>query len=196
MLLTTSEFPAPYWGVILKSNGNGTYFGISIENVNRNDRGFVDFEKMINLDGIALINIVSNTGEASITGKKEIQSRITHNDGGTWKPITPPSVDSVGNAYGCTSTVSLSGPVASLLRLIMFFRPARCKSMVTRSATTLEQRTAAHQSLVSSWLSAMSARLLLHIPNPIRSSRAMQVSPGKKSTKTRTYGSSVIQDRY
>lgn len=105
MLLTTSEFPAPPWGVIMKSNGNGTYFGISVENVNRNDRGFVDFEKMINLDGIALINVVSNADEATITGKKELQSRITHNDGGTWKPLIPPAVDSLGNSYGCTSTV-------------------------------------------------------------------------------------------
>ena len=110
MHLTTSEFPAPYWGVIMKSNGNGTYFGISAENVNRNDRGYVDFEKMINLDGIALINIVSNTEEATISGKKEIQSRITHNDGGTWKPLTPPPADSVGNPYSCTSTVSFFKP--------------------------------------------------------------------------------------
>ena len=49
--------------------------------VNRNDAGFVDFEKMIGLDGIALINIVSNPQEASLTGRKELQSRITHNVG-------------------------------------------------------------------------------------------------------------------
>lgn len=76
-----SEPPAPYWGNLLKSNSNGTYFGISIENVNRNNEGFVDFEKMIGLDGIALVNIVSNPDQASITGKKSLQTRITHNDG-------------------------------------------------------------------------------------------------------------------
>lgn len=76
-----SEPPAPYWGNILKSNSNGTYFGLSIENVNRDERGYVDFEKMIGLDGIALINIVSNANEAAISGRKLLQSRITHNDG-------------------------------------------------------------------------------------------------------------------
>lgn len=81
MHLTTSEFPAPYWGVIMKSNWNGTYFGVSADNVNRNDRGFVDFEKMIGLDGIAVINVVSNAQSARITGRKELQTRITHNDG-------------------------------------------------------------------------------------------------------------------
>ena len=81
MHLTTSERPFPYWGVIMKSNGNGTYFGVSVEYVNRNDRGFVDFEKMIGLDGIALINVVADPEMATITGTKQLQSRITHNDG-------------------------------------------------------------------------------------------------------------------
>ena len=81
MHLTTSEFPAPFWGVIMKSNGNGTYFGISVDYVNRNDRGFVDFEKMIGLDGIALINVVGNPHEAPLSKRKQLQTRITHNDG-------------------------------------------------------------------------------------------------------------------
>ena len=79
--MTTSEAPSPYWGNILKSNSNGTYFGLSIENVNRDERGYVDFEKMIGLDGIALINVVSNPGDAPVTHTKKLQSRITHNDG-------------------------------------------------------------------------------------------------------------------
>ncbi|KAJ7230698.1 vacuolar protein sorting/targeting protein 10 [Mycena pura] len=102
--MTMSEPPNPYWGNILKSNSNGTYFGLSVEYVNRNERGFVDFEKMIGLDGIALINVVSNPHEAVITGQKELQTRITHNDGGTWKSLTPPKVDSLGNKYKCLST--------------------------------------------------------------------------------------------
>lgn len=77
-----SEPPDPWWGNILKSNSNGTYFGISADYVNRNDNGYVDFEKMVLLDGIALINIISNPHQAPLTGIKEIQTRITHNDGG------------------------------------------------------------------------------------------------------------------
>lgn len=59
---------------------------------------------MIGLDGIALVNIVSNPQEADISGFKKIQSRITHNDGGTWKPLPPPAADSLGEAYECQST--------------------------------------------------------------------------------------------
>ena len=79
--VTTSEAPSPTWGNLLKSNSNGTYYGVSVEYVNRNEGGFVDFEKMIGLDGIAVINVVSNPLEASLSGRKELQTMITHNDG-------------------------------------------------------------------------------------------------------------------
>ena len=69
------------FGNILKSNSNGTFYGVSIEHVNRNEQGYVDFEKMIGLDGIALVNVVVNHGDAVLTGHKTLQSRITHNDG-------------------------------------------------------------------------------------------------------------------
>jgi len=98
-----SEYPRPFWGNLLKSNWNGTYYGLSIDYVNRDNRGFVDFEKMIGLDGIALINIVSNPAEAIISGRKALQSRITHNDGGTWKPLAPPKQDSLGRPYECNT---------------------------------------------------------------------------------------------
>ncbi|EPQ56214.1 Oligoxyloglucan reducing end-specific cellobiohydrolase [Gloeophyllum trabeum ATCC 11539] len=101
--VTTSEPPNPYWGSILKSNSNGTYFGVALDNVNRDERGYVDFEKMIGLDGIALVNVVSNPSEAPLTGTKKLQSRITHNDGGSWKSLTPPTTDSQGLRYDCTS---------------------------------------------------------------------------------------------
>jgi hypothetical protein len=78
--MTMNELPTP-WGNILKSNSNGTYFGLSIENVNRNGVGFVDFEKFAGLDGIAMVNVVANPAEAALTGRKALQTRITHNDG-------------------------------------------------------------------------------------------------------------------
>jgi hypothetical protein len=75
-------------------------------------------------------NVVSNPDEAAVNGRKKLQTRITHNDGkpchpfiqlrykglicldwspgGSWKPMTPPSKDSLGQPYACTSTVSRS----------------------------------------------------------------------------------------
>jgi len=48
---------------------------------------------MIGLDSIAL------------TGSKELQTRITQNDGGGWKPLILPKFDSHGQAYDCRSAV-------------------------------------------------------------------------------------------
>jgi hypothetical protein len=78
--MTVQEGPFGY-GSILKSNSNGTYFGVSIDEVNRDANGYVDFEKMIGIDGVGLINVVANAREAAVTGHKTIQSKITHNDG-------------------------------------------------------------------------------------------------------------------
>jgi hypothetical protein len=41
-----------------RSNSNGTYFNLAVEHVNRDSTAYVDFEKMIGLDGIAVINVV------------------------------------------------------------------------------------------------------------------------------------------
>ena len=103
--MTTSEPPAPYWGSILKSNSNGTYYGVSIDNVNRDDRGYVDFEKMIGLDGIAMVNVVANPLDAPLSGRKLLQTKITHNDGGSWNALNPPKYDSLGNQYECKAAV-------------------------------------------------------------------------------------------
>ncbi|CAG8497035.1 17231_t:CDS:10, partial [Dentiscutata heterogama] len=90
------------WGNIMKSNYNGTYYSLSLKDVNRDGKGFVDFEKMRGIEGIALANIVSNTNEIIIGGSvKKLQSRITFNDGGTWQPLNPPKVDSENRTYDC-----------------------------------------------------------------------------------------------
>ncbi|QRV73806.1 vacuolar protein sorting-associated protein [Ceratobasidium sp. AG-Ba] len=102
--VTMSDKEGAEWGNVLKSNSNGTYYGLSLGAVNRNSRGYVDFEKMMGLDGIAVMNIVSNTKEAEHTKKKKLQTRITHNDGGTWKPMVPPAKDSLGQNYDCKGT--------------------------------------------------------------------------------------------
>jgi hypothetical protein len=102
--VTTHPNVGSEWGTLFKSNSNGTYYSPSLDYVNRNQKGFVDFEKMIGLDGIAVINVVSNPQEASLSSNKKLQTRITHNDGGKWKPMNPPAKDSLGNTYDCTSS--------------------------------------------------------------------------------------------
>lgn len=59
---------------------------------------------MIGLDGIAVLNVVANPDEAAINGRKKLRTLITHNDGGSWKPMAPPAKDSLGQPYDCSST--------------------------------------------------------------------------------------------
>ncbi|CAG8641465.1 17122_t:CDS:2, partial [Racocetra fulgida] len=74
--------PQNQWGNILKSNSNGTDFVQSLEFANRNELGFVDFEKMKGIKGIALANIVDNVDELNMGGtKKKLKTKITFNDG-------------------------------------------------------------------------------------------------------------------
>ncbi|PWN42574.1 Oligoxyloglucan reducing end-specific cellobiohydrolase [Ceraceosorus guamensis] len=99
--VTTHPEPKSAWGNLFKSNSNGTYFALSLEYVNRNAAGFADFEKVFGLDGIALVNVVNNPEDAAVNGVKALSTRITHNDGGRWKPLTPPRADVNGAPYDC-----------------------------------------------------------------------------------------------
>lgn len=79
--VTTHAKAGSEWGSLFKSNSNGTYYSLSLEYANRDSKGFADFEKMVGLEGIALMNVVSNPEEAALSGYKKLQTRITHNDG-------------------------------------------------------------------------------------------------------------------
>ncbi|KAI1327553.1 vacuolar protein sorting [Xylariaceae sp. FL0255] len=89
------------YGSILRSNSNGTSYVLSVSGVNCDDSWYVDFEKMLGLEGVVLVNTVVNrdSGEE----RKQLQSRISHNDGAEWAFLPPPSQDSEKKPYGCSS---------------------------------------------------------------------------------------------
>jgi len=88
-------------GSLFMSNANGTRFSPSLDNTNRNSFGFVDFEKMIGIPGIAVANVVSNP--ESFDRSKMVQTMISFNDGSTWNYVTPPAEDCFGKKYECLS---------------------------------------------------------------------------------------------
>lgn len=93
------------YGSLVKSNSNGTYFTSSLEALNVNDGGFVDFEKMANLEGVALANVVTNVDEVeNKLATKKLRSMITHNDGGQWALLSPPTKDADGKKFDCSVT--------------------------------------------------------------------------------------------
>jgi photosystem II stability/assembly factor-like uncharacterized protein len=100
--VTTNEREGSEFGSILKSNANGTSYVLIEQNSNRNMYGFVDFERVEGLDGIAIINTVRNPKEALKGSLKELESKVTFNDGSDWEYLIPPGSDSQGNVYPCS----------------------------------------------------------------------------------------------
>ncbi|KAL4923769.1 vacuolar protein sorting/targeting protein 10 [Aspergillus undulatus] len=92
------------YGSTVKSNSNGTTYVLSLDSVNQNSDGYVDFERMQALEGVLMANIVSNTNELSGGAPKKLRTMITHNDGGEWTLLAPPLKDADGENFACSVT--------------------------------------------------------------------------------------------
>ncbi|KAL8949247.1 MAG: hypothetical protein Q9222_004621 [Ikaeria aurantiellina] len=101
MHVTVGDREDAEYGSIIKSNSNGTSYVLSLDSVNRNTPGYVDFEKMLGLEGVALVNVVANIEEAEKGSGKKLKTMITHNDGSQWSLLKAPQKDSEGKSYDC-----------------------------------------------------------------------------------------------
>ena len=89
------------YGTIIKSNSNGTSYVKSVDGVNRNTPGYVDFEKMQGLEGVAIVNVVDNLKDTEEGQAKKLRTLITHNDGAQWAPLMAPKEDADGKRFEC-----------------------------------------------------------------------------------------------
>jgi hypothetical protein len=88
------------YGSILKSNSNGTFYTMALENVDTDHLGYVDFEKMFGIEGVAMVNVVANAWSANFENEgKMLKTMITHNDAAEWDYLPPPKVDGDGKKY-------------------------------------------------------------------------------------------------
>lgn len=88
------------YGTIMRSNSNGTSYVASISGVNCNNAYYVDFEKMLGLEGVAMVNIVANPNKPN--EPKKLRSLISHNDGAEWAYLPPPEKDIDEKPTGCS----------------------------------------------------------------------------------------------
>ncbi|EDR05426.1 VPS10-like protein [Laccaria bicolor S238N-H82] len=69
-------------GTLFVSNSNGTFFVESLKDTNRNDMGYVDYEKLYGVDGVGFANVVSNAKDVEGRGaRKQLKTMITFDDG-------------------------------------------------------------------------------------------------------------------
>ncbi|KAJ1945121.1 vacuolar protein sorting/targeting protein PEP1, partial [Kickxella alabastrina] len=85
MHVTKSSRAGAEWGSIYTSNSNGTYYRRTLEYVNRDENGLVDFERVRALEGVSIANTVANPEDVLKTNKpKRLQTRITNDGGSRW----------------------------------------------------------------------------------------------------------------
>lgn len=96
--VTTNKTPGQEIGTILKSNSNGTFYVSVLPDVNRNQQGFTDFDRIDIIEGVLLANVVENPNSKEA---KKLQTRITFNEGSEWHFLAPPAVDADGKKYLC-----------------------------------------------------------------------------------------------
>ncbi|KAG8820889.1 vacuolar protein sorting/targeting protein PEP1 [Serendipita sp. 400] len=90
-------------GTLFVSNSNGTYFVESLKDTHRSNMGYVDFEDLVNIEGVGLANYVSNAREVDggSTSFLKLKSVITYDDGSSWAPIPAPKRDMHDKPYSC-----------------------------------------------------------------------------------------------
>ncbi|PWY66346.1 vacuolar protein sorting/targeting protein 10 [Aspergillus heteromorphus CBS 117.55] len=112
--VTVNNMEGAEYGSIIKSNSNGTFYVLSLGAVNRNHRGYVDFEKMQGMEGVAIANVVSNMDKLSDGESKKLRTMITHNDGGRWSLLSSPTKDADGKDFSCSAEEGKGIPGCSL----------------------------------------------------------------------------------
>jgi hypothetical protein len=94
------------YGSIIKSNSNGTSYTLALNAVDSDSGGYVDFEKMFGVEGLAMVNIVANYDDKDYEKQgKKLKSVITHNDGAEWGLLPPPEKDADGNRFDCSGNI-------------------------------------------------------------------------------------------
>lgn len=94
-------------GNLFVSNSNGTYFVEALQDTNRNDAGFVDFENIVGVEGVGIANVVPNARDVEVgRATKTLRSVITFDDGSSWTPLAAPdckTADCSLHLYSITS---------------------------------------------------------------------------------------------
>ena len=79
--LIRSSNPGNEFGSLFKSNWNGTFYHKTIDYVNQNRGGYIDFEKVHGINGTMIINTITNVDGMQHGEQKELATMLSTNDG-------------------------------------------------------------------------------------------------------------------
>ncbi|KAF9426712.1 vacuolar protein sorting/targeting protein PEP1, partial [Entomortierella beljakovae] len=102
LILDVKASPMDTHGTLMVSNSNGSNFAQSIQYTNRNEGDTVDFEKIQNIDGVYLVNVVDNHEGSPRMDEKKLRTRISFEAGSNWQYIMPPKTRPDGREHRCT----------------------------------------------------------------------------------------------
>ncbi|KAJ2651180.1 vacuolar protein sorting/targeting protein PEP1 [Coemansia sp. RSA 1250] len=104
--VTNSTTPGAEWGTLYTADADGALYRRSLEFVNRDESGLVDFERIRAIEGGALANIVANPAQTQTGASKRLQTKVTVDGGARWHYLR------LATATKCRQTAPQSGECA------------------------------------------------------------------------------------
>ncbi|KAG0328331.1 vacuolar protein sorting/targeting protein PEP1, partial [Podila humilis] len=103
LIIDVKQSAEDSYGSLMLSNSDGKNFVRSKQYTNRERRSdLVDFEKIQNIDGVYIVNIVDNHDQNPRDEKeKKLRTQISFEAGSSWQYLTPPESGVDGKKHPC-----------------------------------------------------------------------------------------------
>jgi len=108
MSILAVDRPNSSFGSVFMSDSTGQFFSTIhrhvsvIDQAGIDSKGSTEFERMPGIEGVALMNEVTNPEQATLGRKKHLRTKISMDNGRYWRPVKAPSVDVNGKPFDCT----------------------------------------------------------------------------------------------
>ena len=96
------------YGTVLQASEDDQKWSITLEYVSHQNGRPTEIAKVHGLDGIYMANVVVNANSVDMGSDPKVQTKITFDRGAVWHTVTPPSHDSTGRLFECSSMETCS----------------------------------------------------------------------------------------
>merc|ERR1719424_131748 len=96
------------YGTVLQASEDDQEWSITLEYVSHQNGRPTEIAKVHGLDGIYMANVLVNANSVDMGSDPKVQTKITFDRGAVWHTVTPPSHDSTGRLFECSSMETCS----------------------------------------------------------------------------------------